>query len=157
MRIEPRPYDQPDTQQLVDRINSYYQDIYGGPDRDPTGPGQFVPPAGLFLVGYLDDVPVACGGWRRRPDGTAEIKRMYVADEARGRGLARELLAELERTAAGAGAQRIVLNTGYRQGEAMALYESSGYARTDERFGVYAPIDGAHFYTKDLQTEAGLQ
>jgi GNAT superfamily N-acetyltransferase len=157
MWIAHRPYDHPDTQQLVERINAYYVDIYGGRDRDPTDAEQFVPPAGLFLVGYLDGVPVACGGWRRRPDATVEIKRMYVADEARGRGLARAMLAELERTAAGAGAQRIVLNTGYRQGEAMALYQSSGYVRTDERFGVYGPIEGAHFFTKDLQTEAGLQ
>ncbi len=104
----------------------------------------------MFLVGYLDGVPVACGGWRRRPDGSVEIKRMYVDPSRRGGGLARQLLAELERTAAEAGASRVVLNTGYRQVEAIAFYEASGYVRTADRFGVYEAIDGAYFFVKTL-------
>lgn len=157
MQIEPRPYDSPDAQQLVDRINAYYTQIYGGFDRDPTEPAQFVPPAGLFLVGYDDDVPVACGGWRRRGADDVEIKRMYVAESARGRGLARAMLAELERTASAAGARRVVLNTGYRQTEAIAFYAATGYRRTDQRFGVYAAEPGAFFFTKDLYAAAGDQ
>ena len=60
-------------------------------------------------------------------DGDAEIKRMYVIAAHRGRGIARAVLAELERTAAAAGRRPMVLETGDRQPEAVALYTSSGY------------------------------
>jgi ribosomal protein S18 acetylase RimI-like enzyme len=75
----------------------------------------------------------------RRP---AEIKRMYVVKAARGRGLARAMLIHLEQTAATAGADAIVLETGYQQPEAIALYRSAGY-RDVPRFGHYAGVDGA--------------
>src|SRR5690606_40378229 len=59
----------------------------------------------LFLVGYRDEVPVACGGWRSHDEddgslraGDAEIKRMFVVDGERGKGYARTMLAALERT-----------------------------------------------------------
>ena len=67
-------------------------------------------------------------------DGDAEIKRMYVVASHRGRGIARAVLAELERAAAAAGRRRMVLETGDRQPEAVALYTSSGYRPVD-RFG----------------------
>jgi GNAT superfamily N-acetyltransferase len=86
---------------------------------------------------------VATCAWRRRADvlvdGTsrsAEIKRMYVVPSARGLGLARAMLAHLEETAHAAGAEAMVLETGARQPEAIALYESSGYL----------PIPGFGFY-----------
>jgi GNAT superfamily N-acetyltransferase len=103
-------------------------------------------------VGRLDGVYVATGGWRRidyGTDDTVEIKRMYVVPGARGRGLSRRMLAELESTAAAAGARRVVLNTGDKQPEAIALYESSGYRSTDG-FGHYACTPGAVFYGKVL-------
>ena len=148
--IHARGFDHPDAVGLVHRIQQYYLELYGGHDRDATDPAQFSPPQGLFLVGYLDGEPVACGGWRRRDESTAEIKRMYVADSARGRGLARRLLDELEATARAAGVGRIVLNTGFRQTDAMAFYERAGYRRTDDRFGHYGAIEGAFFFAKDL-------
>lgn len=104
----------------------------------------FDPPGGLYLLAYdADDRPVATGGWRAQEtndegysDGDAEIKRMYVTVEARGLGLARRILAELEESARTAGRTRMVLETGTRQPEAIALYRSSGY--TDcARFGHY--------------------
>ena len=67
---------------------------------------------------------------RRRP--AAEIKRMYVAPAGRRTGLARAMLAHLETTALAAGADVMVLETGTEQPEAIALYESSGYARGGE-------------------------
>lgn len=95
--IAARTLDHPDAAGLIHQIQRYYVRIYGGRDRDPTDPAEFAPPRGLFLVGYLDGIAVACGGWRRRPPDGVEIKRMYVTESARGRGLARRLLAELER------------------------------------------------------------
>jgi ribosomal protein S18 acetylase RimI-like enzyme len=117
-------------------------------------PAEFAPPHGLFLVGVVDAVPLACGGWRvhEEPVGgesTVEIKRMYVAAAARRRGLARLVLAELERSAARAGHRVVVLNTGYKQPEAVTLYESCGY-REIPGYGIYRDMPGAFFYGKAL-------
>ena len=98
-----------------------------GPDMPRASPEDFSPPGGGFLVGWLDGTPVCCGGLKRLADGTAEIKRMFVVPEARGQGVARELLAALESTAAELGYEVVRLDTGPRQPHAQALYESTGY------------------------------
>ena len=132
-----------DATQLIDDVQSEYVVRYGGRDESPIDPLMFDPPHGTFLVGYADEVPVATGAWRRRLDlaslemgVVAEIKRMYVVPAARGAGHARVVLAELERTAAEAGIEALVLETGLRQPEAIALYTSSGYAEIPS-FGHY--------------------
>ena len=125
---------------------------YGGVDRAAVDLSEFVQPFGRFFVGLLDGVTVAIGGWRRIDDfaeHTVEIKRMYVAPAFRGRGLSRRMLAELERSAADAGARRIVLITGDRNVEAIALYESSGYEPAPG-FGHYACEPWAKFYGKAI-------
>ena len=138
-RVEIRvvPYDHPDAVAMIDEVQREYVIRYGGPDDTPVDPAEFAPPLGLFLVGYLDGVPVCCGGWRAHEDGTVEIKRMYVTPAARGRGLARAMLAELELSAKLAGHRRLVLETGQKQPEAIALYRSAGYTDVPE-FGYYA-------------------
>lgn len=143
LQLRPVAFDHPDSQRLVAEVQREYVARYGGPDATRIDPAEFAPPRGLFLVGYLDDRPVACGGWRTRDgdepglaDGDAEIKRMYVVPDARGRGIGRALLAELERTAAAAGRCRSVLETGLRQPEAIGLYTSCGY-REIPGFGVH--------------------
>jgi len=136
-------YGDPDAVALVARVQEEYVERYGSPDETPLDPGMFDPPEGLFLVAYLDGVPVGTGAWRRTPvlalGGSlgAEIKRMYVVPEHRGTGLARRILAELENTAVAAGHDLIVLETGLMQPEAIALYESSGYLPI-AGFGHYA-------------------
>lgn len=137
MRIDVIPYDHPDAVALIAEVQQEYVVRYGEIDHTPVDPAQFAPPEGLFLVGYHDGAPVACGGWRVYGEDAAELKRMYVRPAGRGLGLARAMLAELERTAAAAGRRRIVLETGLRQPEAIALYRSSGYAQVP-RFGYYA-------------------
>lgn len=141
--IRVTPLDDPDAVKLIDEVQQEYVRRYGDPDETPVDAAEFASPGGLFLVGYLEGAPVAMGGWRAHdapsPEfrlGDAEIKRMYVVEHARGRGLARAVLAELERTAAVAGRQRLVLETGTLQPEAIALYRSAGY--TDiPKFGTY--------------------
>lgn len=147
--LEVRRYDDPDVTRLVAEVQAEYVARYGGEDAAAVDAAEFAPPAGLFLVGLLDGMPVATGGWRRLSDADAEIKRMYVVGAARRRGLARVVLAELERTAAAAGFARMVLNTGPEQPEAVALYESAGYAPV-EGFGHYACHPNALFYGKAL-------
>ncbi|MGI5122015.1 GNAT family N-acetyltransferase [Marinactinospora thermotolerans] len=137
MQIVPRPYDHPDVQELVGRLQAEYIRIYGSPDAGPVSPGQFSPPRGAFAVGYHGGVPVGMGGWRLREDGRAELKRLYVVDEHRGKGYARSLLAWLEESAAGAGAAEIVLETHEKQPAAVGLYRSCGYTDVPP-FGHYA-------------------
>ena len=142
-RIERLAITHPDAALLVEDVQEEYVRRYGGRDETPIDPTYFEEPQGAFFVGYLDRRPVATGAWRRRGDVlvdgttlTAEVKRMYVAPAARGLGLARAVLAHLETTARETGAEAMVLETGLRQPEAIALYESSGYL----------PIAGFGFY-----------
>jgi GNAT superfamily N-acetyltransferase len=134
LRLVAVGYGHSDATRLIETVQQEYVARYGGPDESPVDPLTFDPPYGTFLVGYLGEVPVTMGAWRRRTDleafGTAvvaEIKRMYVVPETRGAGHARAVLAELERTAAEAGVEALVLETGLRQPEAIGLYTSSGY------------------------------
>jgi ribosomal protein S18 acetylase RimI-like enzyme len=130
-------YHDPDVQVLVPRLQQEYVRRYGGEDDTPLSAAEFSPPEGVFLLIRRDGAPVAMGGWRRHDEARSgrvpgeravEIKRMYVAPEARGLGLARQLLAELERLAVAAGADWMVLESGQAQPEALSLYRSSGYA-----------------------------
>lgn len=66
------------------------------PDMPKAGPDELNPPSGAFIVGYEDGVAICCGGIKRLDADTCELKRMYVIPEARGRGVARLLLAALE-------------------------------------------------------------
>lgn len=145
--LEQRPYTDADVQALVAQVQQEYVVRYGGPDRAAVDPAEFAPPNGIFLVGLIDGEPVAMGGWRRMTATRAELKRMYVAAPARRRGLARQILTELEARAAAAGIVELVLNTGLEQPEAVALYEAAGY-RPVRGFGYYADAPRALFYGK---------
>src|SRR5919197_1418562 len=112
MEIRAVPYDDPDAAMLIAEVQAEYVIRYGGHDGTRVHPEEFAPPQGLFLVGYADGEPVASGGWRAHEDGSAEIKRMYVVPSARGKGFARQMLAELELTAKRAGHCRIVRENG---------------------------------------------
>lgn len=86
------------------------------------------PPAGLLLVATLHGAPVGCGALKLHGAEPAELKRMWVDESARGLGLGRRLLAELERRAAERGAPAARLETNGALTEAIALYRSAGYA-----------------------------
>lgn len=150
------PYDHPDAVKLIDGVQQEYVHRYGDEDETPVDPAEFALPHGLFLVGYDEGVPVACGGWRVHEEpsrglqaGDAEIKRMYVVESARGKGFARAVLAELERTAVQAGRRRAVLETGSKQPEAIALYRSSGYDEIP-KFGYYRDDELSLCFGKEL-------
>jgi GNAT superfamily N-acetyltransferase len=142
-------YNEPVVRALEAELQQEYVRRYGGLDQTPIDEGEFDPPAGLFLVGFVGSEPVASGGFRRHADGVAEIKRMYVTEDHRGIGLARRMLAELESRAAQAGYARAVLMTGLAQPEAIALYQSSGYAAI-EPFGIYKKSELVRCFGKDL-------
>jgi GNAT superfamily N-acetyltransferase len=102
-----------------------------------------------FLVGYVAGRPVACGAFRPMDAVAAEIKRMYVEPEFRGRGIARRVLVELEERARRDGFSRTRLETGIYQPEAIRLYESAGYRRIDN-YGVYAGCADSVCFEKSL-------
>jgi GNAT superfamily N-acetyltransferase len=159
MLIQPRPFDHPDAVKLNDQVQLEYDERYGdGGDLTPLDPSMFRPPHGLYLLAYDErERPVATGGWRTQDrnaegywDGDAEIKRMYVIPEGRGKGLARRMLAALEEDARAAGRIRMVLETGDQQPEAIALYASSGYT-VCEKFGHYREYESSICMAKPLQ------
>ena len=156
LRIEEVEITHADALRLIEEVQAEYVALYGGPDESPIDPSEFSAGNGLFVVGYVDDVPVATGAWRwhapvagSASGPTVELKRMYVASSHRGQGLARAVLAHLERTASAAGAVAMVLETGILQPEAMALYDSSGY-RPVPGFGFYRESDLSRCYAKLL-------
>ncbi len=88
---------------------------------------ELVPPAGWFLVARLRGQPVGCGALKLHRGAPSELKRMWVDPTARGLGLGRRLLVELEQAARKAGARTVRLETNRALKEAIHLYRSSGY------------------------------
>jgi GNAT superfamily N-acetyltransferase len=117
----------------------------------PTDPAEFGPPGGRFLVAYRDGGPIGCGGLRRLDPHSGEIKRLYVAPAARGRGVARRLLDELEAAAREIGYHRVRLDTGAGQPDALALFRGAGYEEIEDYNG--NPF-AAHWLEKDLAGRA---
>jgi GNAT superfamily N-acetyltransferase len=154
LELHPTPYDSGVAQALEAQVQQHYREIYGGPDEGGTDTDEFAGPDGVFLVGWVGDEPVATGGVRRHDDSSAEIKRMYVVPAHRGHGHARTLLAGLEDFAARAGYAQVLLETGTRQPEAIALYESSGY-RQVENFGYYRDSPLCRSFAKPLPATRG--
>jgi GNAT superfamily N-acetyltransferase len=121
----------------------------------PTTPADFDPGRGSFLVVRDDDgTALGCDGVRLLDPATAEVKRMWLQPNARGRGLGRELLTALERAAVDLGASRGVLDTFDVLGPAMALYRNAGWlevpAYNDNR-------QATHWFAKDLtDSPAGI-
>jgi GNAT superfamily N-acetyltransferase len=161
--IAPEPYDGSLAQALVDELMADLDDRYAadgpGDGDNPEVAGawavrteQVTPPAGVFLVAWLDGVAVACGGVRAvigGPEGVAEIKRMYTAPAARRRGISRILLARLEAEAQALGYRTLLLETGYRQPEAIRLYETAGFHRIPP-YGQYAGDELSVCFAKQL-------
>lgn len=119
---------------------------YGVPDAEP-GPAPTAESMTVFVVAYDGGEPVACGGLRALDDGHGEVKRMYVAPAARGRGISKLVLRDLERRARDLGWDRLVLETGVLQPEAMGLYRSEGYAEIPP-FGYYVGNAQSRCYEK---------
>ena len=133
LRLAPLPLSDPAARALERELNDEIVVRYGSDAPEaPLPEDEFAPPAGTFLVAWLevdggDEVPVGCAGIRRRDDATCELKRMYVAPDARGRGVGRALLERLEEEAVARGYSDLWLETGTMQPEAISLYESAGY------------------------------
>jgi putative acetyltransferase len=114
---------------------------YGSPDSEP-GPLPTADDITVFFVAYADGgEAVGSGALRQLDDAHGEIKRMFVQPSHRGSGAASAILRRLEESARGRGWDRLVLETGHRQPDAVRFYEREGYHRIP-KFGYY--IDSAN-------------
>jgi putative acetyltransferase len=116
---------------LIGRLNAELSAAYPEPGATHFGlrAEEVARGRGAFLVAFDGETPVACGAVRLLEDGDAEIKRMFVAPEMRGRGVGAAVLRALEAEARKLRARRIILETGIRQTAAIALYERKGFER----------------------------
>jgi ribosomal protein S18 acetylase RimI-like enzyme len=132
VRVEPVDPALPEAQHcLVEYFTELDQRFRTGFDPAQSIPAQLRdmrPPRGVFLLASLRGEPIGCGALKLHERQPAEIKRMWVDGAARGLGLGRRLLAELETYAAGQGAPAVRLETNRVLTEAIALYRSSGYS-----------------------------
>ena len=96
----------------------------------PAREDELRPPAGLFLLASLGGEPIGCGALKFHDNEPTEIKRMWVAESARGLGVGRKLLGELEDQAVRHGAGIVRLETNKTLAEAISLYRSAGYTET---------------------------
>jgi GNAT superfamily N-acetyltransferase len=149
VEIRETGFAEPEAQKLVTELLGDLSVRYGGTGDDtPVAPADFDPPDGRFFVAAEGDEPIGCVGWRRH--GTdAELKRMFITPAARGRGLARLLLAAVESSAREAGLRRVILETGDKQPEAIGLYLSAGYDRIPD-FGYYKDEEGVRSFAREL-------
>jgi putative acetyltransferase len=136
--LRPEPLDSPAALRLITALNTELSARYpeAGANHFRLDPEEVAPGRGAFLVAYDGEEPVACGAFRRLDDQTAEIKRMFVVPARRGQGLGGAVLAALEEQARAGGVVRLVLETGVRQPEAIALYRRFGF-RDIAPFGQY--------------------
>jgi len=148
LEIAPEALTSPVAAALIAALNEELSALYPEPGANHfhLDPGEVAPGTGIFLVARWFGRPVGCGALRSvraaaliRELGprVGELKRMYVAREVRGQGIGRALLVRLEAEARELGLARIVLETGTRQTEALALYRRAGFTGIPA-YGEYA-------------------
>ncbi|WP_160781532.1 GNAT family N-acetyltransferase [Flavobacterium sp. HBTb2-11-1] len=101
------------------------------------------------IIAYVNGIAVGCGAIKQFDDKSVEVKRMFVSEEFRGRGISRKILSELENWAKELGYKSTVLETSNVQIEAVGLYTNSDYAIT-ENYGQYAGIGSSICFKKSL-------
>jgi putative acetyltransferase len=138
IRTELVPSATDDVRQLIGELDRLLSADYQPEQRHGLALDAIFQPHIRFFVAWLDGAPAGCGGVALFPD-FAEVKRMYVREAVRGRGVAQALLAQIEAAALGAGQAVLRLETGDRLFAAMRLYERAGFRRCGV-FGAYAAM-----------------
>jgi GNAT superfamily N-acetyltransferase len=118
-------------EQYFAELNERFETGFNPARSIPADAQELTLPTGILLIARLGDRPVGCGALKFHGEEPTELKRMWVAPSARGLGLGRRLLSELERFAREAGASVIRLETNQVLTEALALYRCSGYVEVD--------------------------
>jgi GNAT superfamily N-acetyltransferase len=139
LSIAAEPFDSRDAKRLIAALDAGLAQLY--PPEQRFGPNlkatHLTGGRGTFLVARDGDRAVGCGAIRLLDPRTAEVKRMYVEPDERGKGIGRAVLASLDAAARQMGAQRLVLETGIHQKEALSLYRGAGFTQID-CWGEYA-------------------
>ena len=104
----------------------------------------------FVIVAYENEKPLGCGAIKEYGTNTAEIKRMYVSPENRGKGIASIILSELENWAIELSFTKCILETGKRQSEAIRLYTKNGY-QLIPNYGQYANVENSLCFEKELK------
>lgn len=133
---------------LLAASDAYAASLYPGESNHMLAPEALRKPAVTFLVARLNGKAVGCAALVRC-DGYGEIKRMFVADTARGLGIGRRLLSAIENEARKAKLSLLRLETGTKQPEAQRLYRTAGF-RDVPPFGAYGPDPLSVFMEKTL-------
>jgi GNAT superfamily N-acetyltransferase len=149
--IAAEPFDSSDARRLVAALDEHLSSRYAPEQRfGPHLKAEHVAPGvGTFVIARVDGKAVGCGALRRRDPITVEVKRMFVEPEMRGQGVAGEILAHLETAARSMGAERLVLETGVYQEEAIGLYTRAGF-KTIDCFDEYAGVPTSVCFEKPL-------
>ena len=138
-------------QQYFAELNARFDGGFDSARSISADSSELVAPAGALLIARLRGRPVGCGALKFHHRAPAELKRMWVVPDARGLGLGRRLLLELERLARKNGAGAVRLETNRTLKEAVALYRSAGYrevkAFNDEPYA-------HHWFAKRLATSS---
>lgn len=116
----------PDFIFLIETFDAYLWDRYPELKKDYWGNNLIEFNANVLIV-YLDGKPVACGCFKKYNEKSVELKRMFVLPEARGLGLAQLVIKELELEAKNQGFEVLILETLYKQIEAINLYQKTGF------------------------------
>jgi GNAT superfamily N-acetyltransferase len=147
--VEREPFDSAEASALRDAQQRELDARYGTGDHEP-GEKPTAASVPVFLVARTaDGRAVGCGGLRPLAGGGAEIKRMYVAPDARGQGVSTAVLRAIEGEARAMGVERLLLETGTEQPDAMRFYEREGYELIPN-FGPYAGSDISVCYARTL-------
>lgn len=141
-------WDHPDSARLRDAQQAEIAVRYGSPDSEP-GPKPSAADITVFFVAYDGDDAVGCGGLRTLDEQHGEVKRMYVVPQRRGTGVSVAILRHLEDEARRRGWDRLVLETGTEQPDAVRFYEREGYTSIP-LFGYYVGSDLSLCFEKRL-------
>ena len=149
--IGPEDPRRPDVRRLIAESDAYMQALYPPESNHLVDVDALAAADTVFLVARRNGELLGSIAFRVIAPGHAELKRMFVRVEARGIGLGRRLLEALEDAARRQNIDRISLETGIRQPEAIGLYRASGYQDCPP-FGTYTPDPLSLFMTKRLQS-----
>ncbi|MFY7670634.1 GNAT family N-acetyltransferase [Tenacibaculum sp. MEBiC06402] len=134
--------------ELVKQLDAFLA-ITDGDDHDFYNQYNGLDNIKYVIVGYMDDIPVACGAIKQFDAKTMEIKRMFTSEKSRGKGIASKVLKELEKWAVELSFERCILETGIRQVEAVQLYKKNNYQLIDN-YGQYAGVEESLCFEKKL-------
>jgi putative acetyltransferase len=141
-----------DDQDFIELVKSLDAELAERDGKDHPFYAQFnkIDKIKFVVVAYENGKPVACGAIKEFSPEIMEVKRMFTSPESRGKGIAGEILGELEMWASELSYKKCILETGKKQPEAITLYKKNGY-QIIPNYGQYAGIENSVCFEKNLK------